>query len=235
MMIENECLTLRLISGVIMSVCARTTGGLVCPIHQDGIFGMSLDVLLQILGPLEGLAAKLAAMGFQGNMDSDMRRDMITLDDRYGAVAPGAGQIQVIGALATDVGIAYMVLEVARMSLFPIPHGDFNVLHRVTRGCPPSSHSLPIGKYSYHCRCSQADLLTEAAAVAMIAAVAVVVALGIAAAEAAGAEAGAVTVAGDVVGGMVDEHDADKVAVVAAIAGAGAAAVAVAVAVVHVE
>ena len=235
MTIENECLTLRLTSGVIMSICARTTGGLVCPIHQDCIFGVSLNVLLQILGPLEGLAAKFAAMGFQGNMDSNMRRDMITLDHRYGAVAPGACQIQVICALATDVGIAYVVLEVASMSVFPIPNRDFDVLHRVTRGCQPSSHSRPIGKHSYHCRCSQAELLIAAAAAAMIAPVGVALAIGTAAAEAAGAEAGAVTVAGDVVGGMVDGHDADKLAVVAAIAGAGTAAVAVAVAVVHVE
>lgn len=118
MTIENRFLTLRLIPGVIMSICAGPAGGLVCPVHQDGIFGVSLDVLLQILGPLESLAAKVAPMGFQGDMNSNVGSDMITLDHRYGAVAPGAGQIQVIGALATDVAIADMVLQVATIS-FP--------------------------------------------------------------------------------------------------------------------
>lgn len=61
---QNKILTFGLISGVIMSICARAAGRLVGPIHQDGIFGMSLDVLLQILGPLERFAAKFAPMRF---------------------------------------------------------------------------------------------------------------------------------------------------------------------------
>lgn len=114
---ETKFLTFWLIPGVIMSIRARTTGGLVCPVHQNCIFGVGLHVLLQILGPFEGLAAKFTPMGFQGNMDSNMRRDMITLDHRDGAVAPGAGQIQVVCALAANVSIADMVLQVRTMSL----------------------------------------------------------------------------------------------------------------------
>lgn len=93
-------------------------------------------------------------------------------------------------------------------------------LHRVIRGCQPSFHSLPIDKYKYHCRCSKAELLIEAAAVVVIAAVAV--AFGIATAEAVDAEAGAVIVAGGVEGGMVAGHGADKLAFVAVIVAADA-------------
>ena len=82
-------------------------------------------MLLQILGPLESLAAELAPMRFQGNMNSNMRSDMITLDHGYGAVTPGAGQIEVICAFATDVGIADMILPGGHHQ-FDIPDGARN-------------------------------------------------------------------------------------------------------------
>jgi hypothetical protein len=58
--------------------------------HQNGVFGMRLDMFLQILGPLEGLAAELAPVGFQRNMDADMRCNVIALDDRDGTITPSA-------------------------------------------------------------------------------------------------------------------------------------------------
>lgn len=111
MTIVNKLLTFRLVAGVIMSIWARATGGLVCPIHKDCVFGVSLDMLLQILGPLKSFAAEFAPMGFQRNMDSNMRCNVIALDYRDGAITPGAGQVEVVGALATNVGIADMVLQ----------------------------------------------------------------------------------------------------------------------------
>lgn len=48
-------------------------------------------MLLQILGPLESFAAEFAAMGFQRDMDSNVGCNVIALDHRYGAIAPGAG------------------------------------------------------------------------------------------------------------------------------------------------
>ena len=226
-MIKKELLTFWLVPSVIMSICARTTGGLVRPIHQDSIFGVSLDVLLQILRSLKRLAAKFAPMRFQWHMDSNMRSDMIALDYRYGAIAPGAGQIQVVGALAADVGIADMILQVATMSL-AIPDGDCDGLRRVIRGYQPSFHTLPIGKCSCHWCCLTAELLVEAVDVVVTAEVAVVVAVvtAIATVEAVVAERGAVTVAGAVGGGMVAGHDADNLAFVAAVVATAGAVVA---------
>lgn len=48
--------------------------------EENGIVGMSLDVLLQILGALEGLPAEIAFVRLQWDVDSDMGGDMITLD-----------------------------------------------------------------------------------------------------------------------------------------------------------
>ena len=47
---------------------------------ENRVVGMSLDVLLEILGSLEGLATEVALMRLQGNMDADMRGDVVTLD-----------------------------------------------------------------------------------------------------------------------------------------------------------
>lgn len=52
---------------------------------------MSLDVFLEILGPLEGLAAEFASMRFQRYVDPDVRGDMITFHYGNTAAAPGAG------------------------------------------------------------------------------------------------------------------------------------------------
>jgi hypothetical protein len=40
--------------------------------HEDGVVRMGLNMLLEILGTLKGLAAELALVRLQGNMDPDM-------------------------------------------------------------------------------------------------------------------------------------------------------------------
>ena len=45
--------------------------------EQDRVIRMSLDVLLQVLRSLESLAAHLAGMGFERDMDADVRGDVI--------------------------------------------------------------------------------------------------------------------------------------------------------------
>jgi len=47
---------------------------------QYRIISVSLDVLLEILRSLEGFATEVALMRLEGNVDSDMRSDVITLD-----------------------------------------------------------------------------------------------------------------------------------------------------------
>ena len=71
---------------------------------------MGLDMLLEILRPLEGLTAKLASMRLQWYVNTDVRGDMITLDDSDTTVTPCASQIKVVGALATNMNFADMVL-----------------------------------------------------------------------------------------------------------------------------
>jgi hypothetical protein len=72
---------------------------------------MSLDVLLKILGALESFATEIAFMRLQRNMNTNVRSNVITLDSGSAAVAPLAGQVQVVGAFAANVTFAHMVLS----------------------------------------------------------------------------------------------------------------------------
>ena len=71
---------------------------------------MSLHVLLEVLRPLEGLAAEVTLMWLQRDVNADVGRDVVALDGSSAAVAPLAGQIQIIRALAANVTFADMVL-----------------------------------------------------------------------------------------------------------------------------
>ena len=71
---------------------------------------MGLDMLLEILRPLEGLTTKLASMRLQWYVDTDVRGDVITLYDSDTTITPCASQVKVVGALATNVSFADMVL-----------------------------------------------------------------------------------------------------------------------------
>ena len=67
-------------------------------------------MLLQVLRALEGLPAEVALVRLEGDVDADVRGDVITLDCRGAAVAPLTGQVQIVGAFATDVTLADVVL-----------------------------------------------------------------------------------------------------------------------------
>ena len=54
---------------------------------------MCLDMFLQILGSLESLAAELTLVRFERNMYADVGGDVVSLDSRGSALAPGAGQV----------------------------------------------------------------------------------------------------------------------------------------------
>lgn len=79
--------------------------------HQDSIVGVGLDVLLQILWPFERLSTKLTSMRFQGHMDTDVGCDVIPLDNLDLTIAPSADEVEVVGALATDMGFANVILR----------------------------------------------------------------------------------------------------------------------------
>ena len=67
-------------------------------------------MFFEILGSLEGLATEIALVRLQGNMDADVRSDVVTLYSCGATGPPGAGQVQVIRALAAYMAFAYMVL-----------------------------------------------------------------------------------------------------------------------------
>jgi len=78
---------------------------------EDRVVGMGLDVLLEILRTLEGLAAEVAFVGLERHVDSDVGGDVITLDGGGPALVPLAGEVQVVGALAADVLLADVIVE----------------------------------------------------------------------------------------------------------------------------
>jgi hypothetical protein len=47
---------------------------------EDRVIGVGLDVLLEILRSLESLATEVALMRLEGNVDADMRCDVVALD-----------------------------------------------------------------------------------------------------------------------------------------------------------
>ena len=71
-----------------------------------------LDVLLQILGPLERLAAKVTLVRLQGHMDADVGCDVISLDGSGSARIPLARQVEVVGALPANMAFTDVILSV---------------------------------------------------------------------------------------------------------------------------
>jgi hypothetical protein len=77
---------------------------------EDRVIGVSLDVLLKILRSLERLATEVALMRLEGNVDADMRCDVVALDSCDTTWTPVASQVEVVCALATDVAFANVLL-----------------------------------------------------------------------------------------------------------------------------
>lgn len=69
-------------------------------------------MLLEILRALECFATEVALVRLQGHMNANVRGDVITLDGGGATCAPLTGQVEVVGALATDVALADVVLDV---------------------------------------------------------------------------------------------------------------------------
>ena len=70
-------------------------------------------MLLQVLRALERLATKFTFVGFQGHMNSDMRRNMVALDSGCAASTPSTSQAEVVGTFATNMDITQMVLQLS--------------------------------------------------------------------------------------------------------------------------
>lgn len=72
---------------------------------------MRLYMLLQILRSLEGLAAKIALVRLERDMNPNMRGDMVPLHRCGAAIPPLADEVQVVGRLATDMLFANVFLQ----------------------------------------------------------------------------------------------------------------------------
>ena len=80
-------------------------------VGEDRVIGVRLDMLLQVLGTLEGLAAEITLVRLQGHVNADVRSDVVALDGGGPARIPHACQVQVVGALAADMLVADVVLQ----------------------------------------------------------------------------------------------------------------------------
>jgi hypothetical protein len=67
-------------------------------------------MLLQILWALERLAAEVALVRLEGDVNADGRGDVVALDGGRSARAPLACQVEVVGALTPDMAFADVVL-----------------------------------------------------------------------------------------------------------------------------
>jgi hypothetical protein len=79
--------------------------------NENGIVGMGLDMFLQVLRALEGLAAKLTLVRLQGHMHTDVRGDVISLDRSSTARVPLASQVEVVCALAANMALTDVLIE----------------------------------------------------------------------------------------------------------------------------
>ena len=68
-------------------------------------------MFLEVLRALEGLSTEFAPMRLQGNVNPNMRCDMVAFYNCDVAVTPRTLKIEIICALATDMTIADMLLS----------------------------------------------------------------------------------------------------------------------------
>ena len=68
-------------------------------------------MLLEILGSLERLSAHVTLVRLQGHMNPDVRSDVVSLDCGGPARVPLTSQVEVVGALATNVTLTDVLLR----------------------------------------------------------------------------------------------------------------------------
>lgn len=77
---------------------------------------MGLDMLLQVLRPLEGLATEVTLVRLERHMDANVRGDVVAFDGGGTAGTPLTSQVQVVGALAADMTLTDVFLNRRPMS-----------------------------------------------------------------------------------------------------------------------
>ena len=98
------------VSSILLNILAArsvlTTGSW----KEHRVICVCLDVFLEVLWTLESLAAKLATVRLQWDMHTDVGCNVVAFDDLDATGTPRALQVEVIGALATDVAFADVIL-----------------------------------------------------------------------------------------------------------------------------
>ena len=77
-------------------------------------------MLLEILRALECLATEVALMRLEWDMDADVRGDVVAFYRGCATGTPLAGEVEVVGALAPDMALADVVLEVCVSCAFDV-------------------------------------------------------------------------------------------------------------------
>lgn len=72
---------------------------------------MSLDMLLQVLGPLEGLTAKATLVRFERDVNPNVGGDVVTFDRASVTSLPATDKVQVISALSSDMSFTEVLKE----------------------------------------------------------------------------------------------------------------------------
>ena len=105
---------------------------------------MSFYMFLEVLGTLEGLAAKFASVWFQGDVDSDVRGNVVAFDHGHMAVTPCALQVKVVRAFASNMSIANVFLWIS--AFHHTKAGRAGALHRGLQRRERARCSLPTGR-----------------------------------------------------------------------------------------
>lgn len=83
-------------------------------VGENTIVGMGFDMFLEILWALEGLAAKVAFVRFEWDVDANVRSDVVALNGGGSARTPLTGEVEVVCAFATDMAFADVILDATR-------------------------------------------------------------------------------------------------------------------------
>jgi hypothetical protein len=70
-----------------------------------------LDVFLQILRTFEGLSTEVTFVRLQGDVNSNVGCDVVALDGGGPARVPPTGEVEVVGALSSNMFLANVLLE----------------------------------------------------------------------------------------------------------------------------
>lgn len=103
-------------------------------------------MLLEILGTLEGLSAEFALVGLEGDVNTNVRCDVVPLDCSGAASTPSASQAQVVCRLPANVGLAKMVLSPS--ALRPSETSRGKSIRRAIPRCQKFPSSPATGKSS---------------------------------------------------------------------------------------